>query len=292
MIHKVQLLFPGFTLLLNPITASHLAPFPGNKFLFSLPLQILSNFFPRFPFFLEGGQLLSVILFCTVWLADSCPLLLSCCIFTPSKSMSPSAIMTLSYGPNDTKLRYVIYDLCTLRNHCQFKLRHSFYQRRLTSKGSDATCNWALPISYAGTAQRIEGHRPVLQQNFRPQLALEWMVGWLVGWCPRVGAPNCKTLKFQTLGWYTWPQIPDMPRHLDGLASWEGLDFAIFRIINSLKDEDSGFLHRAGNLSQNTWRHMPKSTTARTRILVLNCTAERLHAAPHALELHRKWNIL
>jgi len=67
------------------------------------------------------------------------------------------------------------------------------------------------------------------------------------------------------------------------------IDFARFRIINSLEDEDKNwFLHRAGNLSQTTWRHTPKFTTARTRILVLNCTAESLHAAPHALELYRK----
>jgi len=37
---------------------------------------------------------------------------------------------------------------------------------------------------------------------------------------------------------------------------------------------------------------MPKFTTARTPILVLNCTGENLHAAPHALELHRKFKIL
>jgi hypothetical protein len=65
-------------------------------------------------------------------------------------------------------------------------------------------------------------------------------------------------------------------------------DFARIRIINSLEDEDSRFLHRAGNLSQTTWRYVPKFTTARTRILVLNCTAESLHAAPHALELYWK----
>ena len=65
-------------------------------------------------------------------------------------------------------------------------------------------------------------------------------------------------------------------------------DFARFRIISNFEHEDSRFLHRAVNLSQTTWRHMPKFTTARTRILVLNCTAESLHAAPQALGLYWK----
>jgi hypothetical protein len=65
-------------------------------------------------------------------------------------------------------------------------------------------------------------------------------------------------------------------------------DIARFRIIYNLEDEDSKFLHRAGNLSQITWRYMSKFTTARTRILVLNCTAENLHGAPQAQELYRK----
>lgn len=81
-------------------------PFSENKFLFSLPIQILSRFLPRFPFFLGGEQPLSIVLFCIVSLADSCPLLFSCYIFSPSQSRSPSAILTLSHGPNDTKLRY------------------------------------------------------------------------------------------------------------------------------------------------------------------------------------------
>lgn len=81
-------------------------PFSENKFLFSLPIQILSRFLPRFPFLLRGEQPLSIVLFCIVSLADSWPLLFSCYIFSPSQSRSPSPIMTLSHGPNDTKLRY------------------------------------------------------------------------------------------------------------------------------------------------------------------------------------------
>lgn len=85
---------------------------------------------------------------------------------------------------------------------------------------------------------------------------------------------------------------------LDTLVDWlseDDIDFARFRMINNLEAEDNSwflhrarFLHRTGYLSQTTWRHTPKFTTARTRILVLNCTAESLHVAPHALEFYRK----
>jgi hypothetical protein len=123
---------------------------------------------------LEGGgrQPFSFILFCyIVSLADSCPLLLSCYIFSPPQSQSPSAILNLSHGPNDTKLRY----------QTTVSSNPDIHFTKAVQPPKDLMPPAAEPYPfYAATAQRIDGHRFVLQQNFSPHVALDRLVGWLV----------------------------------------------------------------------------------------------------------------
>jgi len=124
--------------------------------------------------------------------------------------------------------------------------------------------------------------------KFPPTIS-SWLVGWLV---PQRGSAKLLDTKIPNIRLIRGHKSPMC---LDTSMDWPAetdTDFVRCRIISNLEHEDSRFLHRAGNLSQTTWRHMPKFTKARTRIIVLNCTAESLHAAPQALELYWKWKIL
>jgi hypothetical protein len=131
----------------------------------------LSRFLPRFPFFLGGGgQPLSVILFCIVLLADSCPLLLSCYIFSHSQSRSPSAIMTLSHGPNDTKLRYQT----TVSSNPDIQFTKAVQLQRIW-------CHLQLSLTHFIRSNSATDWGTLICATTKfPPTVSSWLVGWLV----------------------------------------------------------------------------------------------------------------